>query len=77
MKNEKIILKPQVIEDVALPLDGCIHNVRIVIKNHGKENCISIDDRDIFFDKEGNYSGQGMRVDTDKIYQNQDVPRET
>jgi len=78
MKNEKIILKPQVIKDFELPLaGGSVYNAKIVIKNHGSENCISIGDRDIFFDKEGNYSGEGLRVDCDKIYNNQSVPRET
>ena len=81
--TEDIKLKPQTIETTLSfgqkrwPLD-----IKIKIVAGKKENRITIEDcsinnRDIFFDKEGNYSGEGMTINGDKIYQNQNVTRET
>ena len=81
--TDEILLKPQTIETSLLFGEKQWRlDIKIKIVAGKNENRITIEDcatnnRDIFFDKEGNYSGEGMCVDCDKIYQNQNVTRET
>ena len=60
MDTENITIKPQTIKTSLILNDRELKPIDITIKTHGKENCISIGRHDIFFDKDGNYSGEGL-----------------
>lgn len=69
MENQEnsILIKMQEIETFLLTAKGEIENVLITVKNYGeKENCITIGKRDLFFDKEGNFTGDGMDLRSPK-----------
>lgn len=70
-KTEPIIIKTQKVK-TSIELDNKLHDITITFTNFGeKENRLNIANRDIFFDKDGNFSGDGICL------QNQDVPHET
>lgn len=61
-ENEPILIKPQELYTFLLNdlLKTC--PISVIIKNGKHENCISIGRRDIFFDKEGNCTGEGIVI---------------
>lgn len=63
--DKVILIKPQVI-DTTFDTGTKSYDLHIVIKNFGEEGCVSINKRDIFFDKSGDYAGEGIDLREEK-----------